>query len=328
MPTEITTPVGRIVWGHPTKSRTKTDQRTKQPILKDGQPVQQWAFGVAWDKATFQQYIWPALAAEAQAGYPGGTPPQFAFKYVDGDTLDREGKPYNLREGYAGNIVLSISSEFRAPPIFKFVNGSYQQLQPDAVKCGDYVSVGLNLKVNVPTDRTHTPGLYVNPTAVEFVAYGTEIISAATADPNAIFKGQQHQLPPGASAVPIGAPAGAATMPGMGAQAPMMGGQPGYPPQQPMAAPQPAYAPQPGYPPPVAAQAPVGGQPGYMPPPAPDFVQNAGMQQPAPGYAPQPGYPPPVAAPAMQPGGQPGMAPPPMMAPGYPPQQPGMMPPR
>ncbi len=295
MPTEITTPPGRIVWGHPTKARPRTDQKTKQVLLdQQGNPRQSWSFGVAFDKATFQQHIWPALAAEAATAFPQGAPPAFAWKYVDGDGVDREGKPFNQREGYAGCYVLSISTELQAPPIFKFANGAYQQLAADGIKCGDYVAVGLNLKANVPTDRTQTPGIYINPTAVEFVGYGTEIVSAGTADPNAIFKGQHHALPPGASATPIGAPAGAPGMPGTGqapAYAPPGGPPPGYPPQQPQYAP-PAAQPG-GYPAPQAA-------PGGYPPPAYDFAAG------------QPGQP-------MQ---QPQYAPPPMQQPGYLPQQP------
>lgn len=316
MTIEITTPVGRIVWGHPSKAKNKTDQRTRAPILRDGQPVQQWTFGVAFSKAEFHQLIWPAMSQEATTGYPNGVPPAFSWKYVDGDGVDREGKPYNQREGYAGCYVLSISTEAFAPPVFKLVNGAYVQLKPEEIKCGDYVRVGLNLKVNIPTDRTHTPGLYVNPLAVELVGYGTEIQSQAAADPKALFGGAPvAALPPGASATPIGAP-NAPGMPGMGAA-------PGYPPAgAPMAPPpagqMPGYAPQPGAPMAPPAAPGYAPQPGAMPPPAHDFVQNAGMQ---PGGAPMapppaapgqmPGYPQPGAMPGQpMPGGMPGMMPP------------------
>lgn len=220
MPTELTTSVGRIVWGHPAKARPKTDNKTKLPVLgADGQPRQQWAFGVAFDKASFQAGIWPAMAAEAATLFPQGVPPAFSWKWTDGDTVDREGKPFNIRPGYAGCYVLAISTELQAPPIFKLVNGAYQQMPGEAIKCGDFVSVGLMLKANVPTDKTQTPGLYVNPTAIEFVGYGEEIVSANAVDPMATFKGAQHALPPGASATPMAHP-GAPGLPGMGAPAP------------------------------------------------------------------------------------------------------------
>ena len=288
MAIEITTPVGRIVWGHPTKQKPKLDNKRQPVIGADGQPRQVRSFGVAFDKATFQNVIWPALAAEAATAYPQGVPPAFSWKYVDGDGVDREGKAFNQREGYAGCYVLAVSTELpNPPPIFKLNGGAYQQMPAEAIKCGDFVAVGLNIKVNVPTDRTQTPGLYINPLAIEFVGYGTEIISQGSADPMALFKGAQHQLPPGASATPVGAPAGAPGMPGMGMQQPA----PGYP--------APAPAGMPGYPAP--------GAPAGYPAPAPAA---------APGYPPQqPGYPAP--APAAAPGyppQQPGM--------------PGMMPPR
>ena len=60
MPIEgLRTPVGRVVWGNPKKSQIKKDQRTKQPILKDGKPVEQWAFGVAFTKPEFNQFMKP-----------------------------------------------------------------------------------------------------------------------------------------------------------------------------------------------------------------------------------------------------------------------------
>ena len=237
MTIEITTPVGRIVWGHPGKSRAVMDQKTRLPRTKqDGTPRTAWTFGVAFSKQNFQNVIWPALAQEAQSLYQGGLVPQkFAWKYLDGDGIDGDGKPYSEREGYAGCYILSISTELQAPGLFKFNGSKYDQLPAEAIKCGDFVAVGLNIKGNVPQDRTETPSLYINPTAVELVGYGTEIVSQGTADPNAVFGGRQHQLPPGASATPIGG-GGSVGMPGMGQQ-PMA--QPGMP--QPM---QPQYAPQ------------------------------------------------------------------------------------
>src|SRR5882757_7410955 len=289
---EFTAPVGRLVWGHPLKPRAVTDRNTKQPKLNtQGQPRQAWTFGVAYDKATFQQYIWPVLCQEAATAYPATaqsngqptTPPKFAWKYVDGDGLDDQGKPYNLREGYAGCYVLTYGTELKAPGLFKWDGTKYNQLPADAIRTGDYVSIGATCKVNVPTDRTETPSLYINPEGVDFVGYGTEIIAQGGADPMTMFKGQQHQLPAGASATPIGQPGGVG-MPGMG----MQPGQPQYAPQPGYAAPASVYAPQP-----VMQPAPVYQQPQMMAPaqpglpaPAPDFVANAGQPQ----YAPQPGY--------------------------------------
>jgi hypothetical protein len=249
MATEFQTNVGRMVWGHPAKLQDRKDPRTKQTILKDGKPVQQAAFGVAFPKADFQRDCWPFMAQEAATGYPNGVPPRFSWKYVDGDTIDSKGQPYNLREGYAGCYVLTIANGFAAPLYIRNPqNGLWQQLAPEGIKCGDYVALGLSAKVNVATG-TDTPSLYINPTAVLLIGYGSEILSQSAVDPNALFANKQFALPPGASAQPM-TPQGA-----------MPQGMPGQPMQQ----------------------------PGMMPPPAHNFVQNAGVPQPGmmPGMMPQ-----------------------------------------
>jgi len=277
MGTEIKTGVGRIVWGNPAKPQIKKDVQTKQPVLRDGQQVQQWVFGVAFPKAEFEQMIWPAMAKESAQGYPNGAPQHFAWKYNDGDGVDSNGQPFNSREGYAGHYVLTISTEAFAPPVYKLVNGAYVQLQPDQIKTGDYVVLALNIVVNVPTNRTHTPGLYINPVAIDHVGYGQEIHNGP--DAQQLFGGSQYQLPAGASQTPVAS--GGAGMPGTGQQPPM--GQPA--PQQPPMGQQPPQQPPMGQPapqqPPMgqpAPQQPPMGQPGTMPPPANDFVQNAGNQ--------------------------------------------------
>jgi hypothetical protein len=295
---------GRIVWGHPCKSKNKTRRNpvtnAEEVVLgKDGTPAQQWAFGVAFPKDHFQQHIYPALAQEAATAFPNGVPPRFAWKFKDGDGVDSNGQPFNLREGHAGHYILTVSTEAFAPPVYKLVNGVYQQLQPDQIKCGDYVALGLVIKYNGATG-TNTPGLYINPQAIELVGYGTEIVSAGSVDPNALFGGKQYQLPPGASQQPMVAPGGAA-MPGMTQTAGMPGqvqpqAMPGMPAGQPMM--QPMAQPQ--------------AMPGQMPPPAHDFVQNAMGQQPMMQPQGMPGMP------AGQPQGMPGQMP--MGMPGFPQQ--------
>lgn len=242
---EITTPVGRIVWGHPTKAKQKIDQDTNQPVFKDGQPVLEWSFGLAIPRAEFEASVWPYMHQEACKGYPSGTfPPKFSWKMTDGDKdIDPKGIPYSQREGHAGHMILAVNTVFQAPGVFKLEGGVYRQMGGDEIKCGDYVRVGINFKVNVPAKVTHTPSLYVNPLAIEFVGYGAEIKTGFVADPKAMFGGQAVALPAGASATPVGG-APAASMPGMG-------GMPGAP-----AAPAPVMAP----PPPVAPPPPAGPQ--------------------------------------------------------------------
>lgn len=323
--TQIKTFVGRIVWGHPLKPQIKKQQdgpNKGQPVLKDGKQVEQWAFGVAFDKTQFAAQIWPSMQAEALTGYPNGVPPRFSWKYKDGDTVDSKGVPYSQREGHAGNIILTISTEAAAPTVVKLdpATNTYRQLTAEEIKPGDYVVCVLNFKVNVATG-TNTPSLYVNPVLIEHVGYGPLIVSANAPDPMALLGGAQYQLPPGASAAPLApvspiAPPMPGGMPGAAPAAPMAPAPGGMMPGMPAAAPMAPAPVTPPPPPPVAAPAgpqrptdpshiapnPAGGEfwwingqwtPGVaapaaptMPPPAPDFVANAGMPAPV---APAPG---------------------------------------
>ncbi len=292
--TSIVTGVGRIVWGHPLKAVQRRDVNTKQPLFKDGQPVMVHQFGVAFPKAEFGP-IWAVMDTEAKTGYPQGIPPRFSWKYVDGDGIDSSGKPYNAREGYAGCYVIAISSQSGFPPnVVAFENNAYRQLTDQEIKTGDYVVCGLDFKVNVPTDRTHTPGLYVNPNSILRVGYGQAIVNAP--DPTQVFGAapQQYALPPGASAMP---------------QAPATGFAAGMPAQQPYAAP----AAQPGYPQQAMPGQMPAGMPGQMPAGMPGYPQQAMPgQMPAgmPGQMPagMPGYPQ-QAMPGQMPAGMPGQMP-------------------
>lgn len=265
MAQEFKTGVGRIVWGNPAKPQIKKYQDGPdkgKPVLKDGQPVHQWAFGVAFPKAEFQAAIYPYMHAEMSTGFPNGAPPKFAWKFVDGDGIDSNGQPFAAREGYAGCYVLTVATEAFAPPIYKYQNGSYAQLPADGIKTGDYVVCAIKTVLNVPADRTRVPSLYVNPVAIEHVGYGKEIQNGP--DAAKLFGGATYQLPPGASAQPV-APSGGLGMPGTVPQPGMM------------AAPQMQQSvAMPGM---VAPVQPV--MQAQMPAPAHDFVQNAGMQMPA-----------------------------------------------
>lgn len=284
---------GRVVWGHPAKLQTKKDRNKQVVIGKDGQPVQQCAFGLAIPKQMFDQQPLPSgytirqhLEAEARTAFPNGTPQNFAWKFKDGDGVDHMGKPFASREGFAGHYVLTISTQGFAPAIYKKdERGQWQQVAAEQVKCGDFVAVDITVKYNGSTG-TNTPGLYINPNGVLFLGYGAEISSSQ--DPDEMFGNFQPAQFAGMSTQPM-LPQGGA-MPAM---------QPAPQPQQ--------YAPQP------QQYAPSPAQPAQLPPPARDFVQNvtgAYPQQPA-AYQPtmtgqpvagmpvQGGYAPTPASPAM-----------------------------
>lgn len=307
---EFTTPVGRIVWGHPMKPQPKKDQKGNVLMKKDNvTPRQSWAFGVAFSRQEFEQFVKPWLEREAFSVYPNGVPRDFAWKYKDGDRdMDDKNVPYNQREGYAGCYVLSFSTEAFCPPVVKFENGVYRQLEANEIKCGDYVAVKAKVQFN---QSTQSPGLYVNPEGIDLAGYGQEIVTN-NFDAQTSFGGRQYQLPPGATATPQ-QQQGSVTPPynaPSAAPAPQQYGQPpaAYPAAPAQAAPQ-------GYPPQQH-------QPAAMPPPHHEFVQNAGAppMQPAAapqGYPPQPQQPP---APAAYPAAPQGFTPPaaPVAAGNYP----------
>lgn len=275
MAVEFLTGVGRIVWGNPARAVKKTDIRTKAPKLKaDGSQAEQWVFGVAFPKNEFMQHTMPFLQQEAITNFPNGVPGNFAWKIKDGDGTDNKGQLFSNREGYAGCYVLTVSTEAFAPPIYKFENNQYRQIEPNEIKCGDYVRVKINCVFN-GAHSPNTPGLYINPQAIELVGFGSEILSKGV-DPNDTFGGTQAQLPPGASATPTS-------------------------PQPNVAAPfgvQPAQTNNPVNPPQTTtATAQVA-----TPPPAHDFVNNAG-QAPNDNVANAVGTPPPTAVAGVPTGG-------------------------
>lgn len=274
MPTQFTIQ-GRIVFGHPGKPRPKKDVRTKQVILKDGQPVQQYVFGIAIEKNTFinqpiapaNMSVWQMMQNEAKAAFPNGIPQNFSYKFKDGDGVDSKGQPFANREGYAGHYVVTISTEGFAPPLYKQDGSGYRQITPEEIKCGDYVAVSVTIKYNGAVSP-NTPGLYVNPNGIIHIGYGQEIVSSGQ-DPEEMFAGFQAQqfagmtqtpvmsnapMPSAMVAAPMGYPAPAAPMPAAPLPQPAhdfvrnaMGQPPAAPmPAAPMGYPAPA---QPGYPP-------------------------------------------------------------------------------
>jgi hypothetical protein len=321
--TTIKSPVGRIVWGHPCKSRPATDNNNLPKLDKDGKQLMEVSFGLAIPEAEFHAQVWPAMAAEIQKGFPNGIPGNFSYKMTQPHEIDNKGKPYAEREGYAGHVVLAVSTVLEAPPVFQWTGTQWAQMQSDAIKCGDYVQVEINFKVNVPTKPTHTPSVYVNPRQIAFVGYGTEIKSGFQADPNATFGAGPAALPAGASATPIGG-APAVGMPGAPGNPAMPATMPGAPSALPVAA---------ASPPPVAPAIPAGPQRPLDPTHIHDngngteqwFVNGAwdGGAHPAPGAAPAaPALPPPATGFVQQAAGMPG-APVAGM-----PGMPGAMPPR
>lgn len=242
----VTTPVGRIVWGNPLVAKQRRDDNNKPKLKADGTPDMVYSFGLAVAKAEAGA-IFQAMQAEAQGVYPSGAiPADFAWKYQDGDGMDKKGKPYAQRTGYAGCVVIAVESNFPIKTV-QLVNGSYSDMT-QGVKTGDYVMVNMDIVGHgvKPGVRMSKPGLYINPRMVRFVGFGEEISNAPNAED--VFGNSEVALPPGASATPLatgGMPVG---LPGTVS--------PGMVPGAPSALP---------------------GMPGVAPAPAHDFVANAGL---------------------------------------------------
>ena len=265
-------PVGRIVSGNTTLWEDAIDYHTKQKKLSaDGTPRKENRVSIAYPKKEFLEKVWPYVLQEVCKIYPqyANTNPdqcemsRFAWKIINGDSPScPQGSqiPYNARDGYAGCYIVKISTSAFLPGTFKFENGAYRKIEPNEIKCGDYVVANLTITAHTEKDG----GIYWNPNAYELVGYGQEIKSSGVADPMALFGGATYQLPVGASLTPISSAPVTAQMP--------MGQPAAMPAQMPMG--QPAAMP---------AQMPMG-QPAAMPAPAYDFLNNAQGIQPTQGF--------------------------------------------
>jgi hypothetical protein len=254
----INSTVGRIVWGNPLVAKQRRDDNNKPKLKADGTPDMVHSFGLAIPKTEFGP-IYAMMQQEAMGVFPNGQfPADFAWKFVDGDGVDRKGQPYNKRTGYAGHYVLAVESNFPIR-VVQYQGGSYVDMT-QGVKTGDYVVLNFDIMGHgsKPGVRMSKPGLYLNPKMVCFVGYGEEINNAP--DASNVFGGAQYALPPGASATPLAPTAPLPQgMPGQAAALPQ--GMPGMMPQG-----MPGAAPVlPGMPPSTTVS------------PAHDFVHNAGL---------------------------------------------------
>ena len=182
---------GRIVWitgSNIFEGKQKTDYNTNAPIFgADGNPTMEYGFGLAVPKlgADGQQHpefakLWAALHNEAYTLYPDGNiPPGFAMKYKDGDGIDHNGKKFSDREGHAGHIILTCTTQLSIK-FFEFIGGNNVMINT-GIKNGDYVNVQINLKAH-PAKGQGKAGLYVNPSAVQLIQAGAEIINTPSGD--------------------------------------------------------------------------------------------------------------------------------------------------
>lgn len=273
---EITTPVGRMVGGHPMVSRVNKDDKTGLPKMQqDGvTPSTSIYVGLAIPKGAEQhwnQTEWGAIIwNEALAAWPNGEyqQPTFSWKIVDGDSQipNKKMKKPCDREGYPGHWVIQASTGLGAVKCYNV--GKYNPLtdliqQKEMIKPGDYARLVLLVKGN---NSTQTAGMYLNPSIFELYQPGQAIILENEPDAAGTLGATAAQLPAGAL-VDTNVPAQQPAAPGMAPPAQ----QPGMAPPQQQAAP-PVQQQPPAQQPATPGMAPA--QPGAAPiAPATDLLQ-------------------------------------------------------
>lgn len=252
---EAWTPVGRMVQGDVLTANTK-NKAGAQLMTRDGKPRSNAFMAIAYPKTQAAWWLepdpmWAALYNAGRAAFPQHFDaqglcklPRFAWKIMDGDGVDDDGKPNNMKEGFAGHWVLKLSSSY----VPKLLHAGQYIVDPKVPKRGWFYRAFISVESNA--GASDKPGLFINHNGVELMASGPEIVSgpdlvsAAAAAPVVA-------LPAGAIALPAGFGAGSMAPP------PQMGGAP-------------AMAPPGGmHPPPGMGAVPQAAPPGLTPPQMP-----------------------------------------------------------
>ena len=253
------TATGRVVQGSLHNPKTHDDKGV-QLVYKSGasigQPRVEYYFGLAIPKTDPGcQELLNIMGQAAGAAWPNGeaNAADFSWKFIDGDSLDKKGQPYSAREGHAGCMIFKFTGSF-APRCSVLIGpNNWAEIQPEAIKTGDYIRVSGNCEGN---KSTQSPGIYMNYDQVEHMGVG-EAISSGPSAADAFGQAPAAALPAGATAPP---PPAAAVFAQPAAVAAPMAAPVAAPMAAPVAAPvaapiapQPAAAPHPGFAqPPVA----------------------------------------------------------------------------
>jgi len=220
MPTNFTSPVGRLVQGDAFKPNT-TDMQGQPLTIKTGpnagQARTEWFVALAFAKTDPN---WPAfkalIDAEARLSWPHLFPtpggpcvlPTFSDKVVDGDGFDDRGRPFNRLDGFAGHWVVRFTNGFQ-PKVVKSEGGVWREARPEEMKRGYYGRVAGTIKSN---DNAQKPGLHMNWSQFAIDGIGPEIIVGPSAEDAFGTAGGPVALPPGASHTPVAS----GPMPGIG----------------------------------------------------------------------------------------------------------------
>lgn len=200
------TPVARLIHGHPMKQNTRTDEKTKQPLIgKDGQPVKEVYIGIAIPKggeSTWKDTEWGKqivmAALDAENGYMQAQVDRddFSFKVVDGDSPipNQNGHAPNSDSYKRGHWILNLTTRIPYP---SYHVGKYSPLDAiqdvNAIKLGDYVRVSVVAKGNKPAK---SPGVYLNPNMLELSRPGELIVREGSGpDAASVFGGTPASTP-------------------------------------------------------------------------------------------------------------------------------------
>jgi len=196
--TKYSGPVGRMVQGDawtPNDEDYDGNPLTVKTGANAGQPRVEYFIGVAYaktDPAALAYLLqlkaemvaaWPALFPGGGNNTPpsfGCTDPTFSSKIIDGDGLDRKGKPHNAKEGFAGHWVVRYSSGY-APEVTKMDEHGKRLLVTDKgeLRRGYYVRpYGLY----ATNGNTANAGMYSNLDKISVERIGEVIISGPTAE--------------------------------------------------------------------------------------------------------------------------------------------------
>ena len=144
MTVQFTTPVGRVVQGHPMEKQDKNMQG--QPLMtQSGQPTQRFFVALAFQKTdTAFGQLFALMQQVAQASFPGMAilPPsdprcRFSWKIADGDGMDDNGKPNSNKPGFAGCWVVKFQSSFVPKCYYAGKYGPQDQItDPKLIKRG------------------------------------------------------------------------------------------------------------------------------------------------------------------------------------------------
>ena len=198
--TDLLTPVGRLVQGGPF-SYSDTNMDGKPLTDSNGNPRKDYFMAIAIAKNSPEWDAFKALIdGAAAAAFPHHWhTPTFSNKITDGDGTipDARGVRPCDKEGFAGHWVVRFSSGF-APDVYT-KGGAAKITDPELVKRGHYVRIYGSCKGNGSTSK---PGVYLNLSMVEHIAFGEEFTSGP--DAASVFGAAPvSALPAGASAIPM-----------------------------------------------------------------------------------------------------------------------------